>query len=119
MRLRKQDLTRRVNGEITVKFTESGLTSYAGLELLIRYLRRTRLNELIRAHLGRAGLKGDYGPVSMIRLVAGMLIVVGRRLRHVCYVKDDPVFFLRFCNLARLPGERTLSRWLKNFKAAT
>ena len=92
VRLRKQDLTRRVNGEITVKFTESGLTSYAGLELLIRYLRRTRLNELIRAHLGRAGLKGDYGPVSMIRLVVGMLIVGGRRLRHVCYLKDDPVF---------------------------
>ena len=40
MRLRKQDLTRRVNGEITVKFNESGLTSYAGFELLIRYLSR-------------------------------------------------------------------------------
>jgi hypothetical protein len=118
VRLRKQDLTRRVNGEITVKFNESGLTSYAGFELLIRYLSRTRLNGLIRRHLGRAGLRGDYGAVSMIRLIAGMLVAGGSRLAHVEYLRVDPVF-LRFCNLARLPSERTLSRWLKNFKSAT
>ena len=118
VRLRKQDLTRRVNGEITVRFTESGLTSYAGFELLIRYLSRTRLNEVIRRHLGKARLKGDYSVVSMIRLIAGMLVAGGSRLAHVEYLRVDPVF-LRFCHLVRLPSERTLSRWLKNFKAAT
>ncbi|MCG7852628.1 MAG: IS1380 family transposase [Methanosarcinaceae archaeon] len=118
MRLRKQDLTRRVNGEISIEFTESGLTSYAGLELLTRYLLRTNLNGLIRRHLGKVSLKGDYSPVSMIRLIAGMLVAGGSRLRHVGFLRGDPVF-LRFCNLTRLPSERTLSRWLKNFKAAT
>ena len=101
-----------------MEFTESGLTSYAGFELLTRYLRSTKLNGLIRRHLGGAGLRGDYGPISMIRLISGMLIAGGRRLRHAGYLKDDPVF-LRFCHLARLPSERTSSRWLKNFKAAS
>lgn len=118
VRLRKPDLTRRVNGEISIKFTESGLTSYAGIELLTRYLRRTKFNELIRRHLGKVSLKGDYSSVSMIRLVAGMLIAGGRRLQHVDFLRVDPVF-LRFCHLTRLPTARTLSRWLKNFKAVT
>ncbi len=118
MRLRKPDLTRRVNGEISIKFTESGLTSHAGLELLTRYLHRTKLNELIRKHLGKVSLKGDYGNVSMIRLITGMLIAGGRRLQHVDFLRADPVF-LRFSHLTRLPSARTLSRWLKNFKATS
>ena len=118
MRLRKASLARRVNGEISIEFTESGLTSYAGLELLTRYLHRTRLNELIRRHLGKISLKGDYSAVAMIRLVSGMLIAGGHRLQHVGFLRVDPVF-LRFCHLTRLPSERTLSRWLKNFKATT
>ena len=118
MRQRKADLRRRVNGEISVKFTESGLTSHAGLELLIRYFHHMKLNNLIRRHLGKLQLKGDYGAVSMVRLLVGLLIAGGRRLQHIDFLKVDPVF-LRFCHLARLPSARTLSRWLKNFKAAS
>lgn len=118
VRLRKQDLARRVNKELSIKFTESGLTSYAGFELLTNYLSRIGLNNLIRRHLGRADLAGDYGTVSMLRLIMGMLIAGARRLQHVEYLRSDPVL-LRYCHLTRLPGERTLSRWLKNFKAAT
>lgn len=47
MRRRKADLSRRVNPELRVEFSESGLTFYAGLELLIRYFRRIDLNGLI------------------------------------------------------------------------
>lgn len=118
MRLRKTDLTRRVNGKIRIKFTETGLTSYAGFELLTRYLRRTGFNGLIRKHLGKVWLRGDYNRVSMLRLIVGMLIAGGRRLGHVEFLKADPVF-LRFSNLKRLPSARTLSRWLKNFKEAS
>ena len=35
-----------------MELSKSSLTSYAGLELLIRYLRKVRLNRLIREHLG-------------------------------------------------------------------
>jgi hypothetical protein len=115
VRQRKAGLRRRVNGEVRIEFSESGLTSYAGLELLIRYFRRIGLNSIIRNHLGQAYLRGDYGYVSMLRLVLGLLIAGGRRLGHVSFLKGDSVF-LRFCGLRRVPSERTVSRWLKNFK---
>ena len=115
MRRRKADLSRRVNRELRVEFSESGLTSYAGLELLIRYFRRIDLNGLIRHHL--AGLAGDFGVTAMVRVVLGLLIVGGRRLRHVTYLVGDPLVH-RFCGLARLPGRVTLSRWLHQFTGA-
>lgn len=116
MRRRKADLKRRVNGEIAVQFSEAGLTSYAGLELLGRYFRRVDLSGMIRRHLGGLSLRGDYDVVSMVRLFIGMLVVGGRRLRHVEYLRSDFVF-QRMSALVRLPSERTLSRWLKNFTA--
>jgi hypothetical protein len=115
MRQRKADLSRRVNGEIRVEFTESGLTSYAGLELLIRYFRSKNLNALIRQRLASASLGGDYGIVPMVRVLLALLIVGGRRLRHVGFFEGDTLL-LRFCGLRRLPCPRTLSRWLKNFR---
>ena len=46
---------RRVNRELRVELAESGLTSHAGLALLIRCLRRIDFNGLIRQHLSLAG----------------------------------------------------------------
>ena len=114
MRRRKADLNRRVNGELRVEFSESGLTSYAGLELLIRYFRGVDLNRLIRQHLTPAGLTGDFGATAMVRVLLGLLIVGGRRLRHVTYLVGDPLI-QRFCGLGYLPGRLTVSRWLQQF----
>ena len=112
MRRRKADLSRRVNRELCVEFSESGLTSYAGLELLIRYFRGIDLNGLIRQHL--SGLVGDFATTAMVRVVLGLLIVGGRRLQHVTHGVGDPLIH-RFCGLAHLPGRFTLSRWLQQF----
>ena len=112
MRRRKADLSRRVNRELRVEFSESGLTSYAGLELLIRYLQRIDLNRVIRHHL--AGLAGDFGVTAMIRVVLALLFVGGRRLQHVGYLVGDPLVH-RFCGLTGLPSRITLSRWLQQF----
>ena len=49
MRQRKLDLPARVNGDLALTFGEVALTSYAGLELFARYLRRTRFNAMVRA----------------------------------------------------------------------
>jgi hypothetical protein len=114
VRRRKADLTRRVNGELRVEFAESGLTSYAGLELLIRYFRLIGLNAAIRRHLGGIALSNDFGLVSMVRLLVGLVIVGGRRLRHVEFLRGDPLV-LRLCGLAELPTVQTTSRWLKRF----
>jgi hypothetical protein len=54
----------------------------------------------------------------MVRLVIGLLIVGGRRLRHLAYVQDDPLF-QRFCEVQVVPTARTASRWLQGFTMTT
>jgi hypothetical protein len=44
----------------------------------------------------------------MIRLLVGLLIIRGRRLRHLAYVQDDPLF-RPFAGLRRIPTARTMT----------
>ena len=118
MRRRNTDLQARVNGNLVLDFGAVNLTSYAGLELFHRYLRTMRFNDLIRTTFRGAHLGGDFGVVAMVRLLIGLLVVGGRRLDHVAYVADDPVF-LRFCRLRIFPTARTVSRWLTQFTMKT
>ena len=118
MRQRKLDLQARVNGDLPLEFDDVALTSYAGLELFGRYLRRMRFNTLVREVFRGTARWGDYGVVAMVRLLVGLLVVGGRRLRHVAYVADDPLF-RRFTGLRCLPTPRTVSRWLKQFTMTT
>jgi hypothetical protein len=100
MRQADTDLRLRVNGDLALDFGEVSLTSYAGLELFNRYLRTMRFNDLIRTAFRGVRLRGDYGLVAMVRLLLGLLVVGGRRLRHVAYVADDPLV-RRFTGLRR------------------
>ena len=118
MRQRKLDLRARVNGDLQLEFTDVALTSYAGLELFARYLRRTGFNTMVREAFAGTTSWGDYGVVAMIRLLLGLVIIGGRRLRHLAYVQDDPLF-RRFAGLRRIPTARTVSRWLKHFTMTT
>lgn len=118
MRRRNTDLQARVNGKLALEFGGVNLTSYAGLELFNRYLRTMRFNDLIRTAFRGARLGGDFGVVAMVRLLLGLVVVGGRRLDHVAYVADDPLF-LRFCRLRVLPTARTVSRWLTQFTMKT
>ena len=118
MRRRKTDLTARVNGNLQLEFGDVALTSYAGLELFGRYLRMMGFNRLVReAFSGRGGWT-DFGVVAMVRLLIGLLVVGGRRVRHLGFVQGDPVFE-RFCGLRRLPSARTVGRWLRQFTMET
>ena len=118
VRQRKLDLPARVNGDLTLAFSDVALTSYAGLELFGRYLRQTRFNALVREVFRGTATCGDYGLVAMVRLLLGLLVVGGRRLRHVAYIADDPLF-RRFTGVRHLPTARTVSRWLKHFTMTT
>ncbi len=111
MRLRKRDFTARVNGDVAIEFGGDRLTSFAGLELFGRYLRRIDLASMVRETFRRGGVGGDYDVVSMIRVILALLLVGGRRLSHIAYVQHDPIFG-RVVHLSKLPNERTLSRWL-------
>jgi hypothetical protein len=99
-------------------FGDVALTSYAGLELFARYLRWSRFNTLVREAFAGTATGGDYGLVAMVRLLIGLLIVGGRRLRHLTYVQDDPLF-RRFAGVRVVPTPRTVSRWLKHFTMTT
>ena len=111
MRQGKAHLPARVNGNLAVRFTAAGLTSFAGLELVRRFLRRLNFSQRLRRHLSSSDPAGDYGSVAIVRLMLGMMMVGARRLRHVHHLVGDPVIG-RFCGLRVLPGDRTLSRWL-------
>jgi DDE family transposase len=94
------------------------LTSYAGLELFGQYLRTTGFNATVRAACAGTAGWGDFGAVAMVRLLIGLLIVGGRRLRHLAFVQDDPLF-RRFCEVQVVPTARTVSRWLQGFTMTT
>lgn len=118
MRRRNTELHARVNGNLTLEFGEVNLTSYAGLELLQRYLRRMDLDGMIGRCFQGSRLGGDFGVRAMLRLLIGLLVVGGRRLEHIGYVADDPLM-RRFCGLRVLPTARTVSRWLRQFTMKT
>lgn len=111
MRYRKAVLRARVNGPLTLRFTADGLTSYSGLELFRRFLRGLDFSARLRRHLRDRDPGADFSSVSLVRLLVAMLVIGARRLRHVRYLGPDPLLE-RFCGLTRLPGDRTLSRWL-------
>ena len=102
MRRRKTDLPARVNGNLPFEFDDVALTSYAGLELFARYLRRIGFNQLVRHAFAGTPAWGDFGVVAMVRVVIGLIVVGGRRLRHLTYVADDGLPALR----GRAPGGR-------------
>jgi Transposase DDE domain group 1 len=118
VRRRTSDLRARVNGDLQLEFADVALTSYAGLELFGQYLRATGFNATVRAACAGTAGWGDFGAVAMVRLVIGLLVVGGRRLRHVAFVQDDPLF-QRFCEVQVVPTARTVSRWLQGFTMTT
>jgi len=118
VRRRKTDLPARVNGNLRLEFGDVTLTSYAGLEVFGQYLRQSGFNALIRQTCADAPAGGDFGLVPLIRLLLALLLVGGRRLRHLAFVQED-VVVRRFAGLRVVPTARTVSRWLQRFTMRT
>jgi Transposase DDE domain group 1 len=113
MRLKVRRLWRAIKRELPLQFGHEQLTSYGGLELVRRYFQLMGLNARIRRALGKhAG--GDYGGSHLVLLVIGLLVVGARRLQHLRYLANDSLF-ARFCGLSRIPSDRTVVNWLKQF----
>lgn len=112
MRLSTTDLRRRVNsGNLELRFSSRQLTSHAGLELVSRHWASLGLKDRIREGLCPRWPGTDYGVERLILLLLSLLIVGGRRLRHLLYLDKDPVI-TRIAGLKRLPTPRTVARWL-------
>jgi hypothetical protein len=116
VRRSKAELRARVNGQLTFRYARAGLTSYAGLEFLRRWLRRDGLVSVLHRELAAGLPRTDYGVLGLVLVVLALVLSGGRRLRHLRYLEGDPVV-LRFCGLRQLPTARTVGRWLAAFRA--
>jgi hypothetical protein len=118
MRLTVARLRRVVKADLPIEFGPQQLTSYGGLELLRRYFRQLDLHRRIRQAFSGYGLGGDYGAGRLVLLVIALFVVGARRLEHLRYVAHDPLV-ARLAGLARIPTDRTVVHWLKQFTQAT
>lgn len=118
MRLKVGRLGRVVKRDLPIEFGGEQLTSYGGLELLRRYFHLIGLNHRIRRGFRAHQLRGDYSCTHLVLLVIALLVVGARRLQHLRYVAGDPLF-ARLCGLARIPSNRTVVNWLKQFTQAS
>jgi len=118
MRLRVSGLRRVVKRSMAVEFGREQLSSYGGLELVRQYFAIISLNHRLRQGFREYDLGGDYGCAHLVVLVVGLLMVGARRLKQLRYVADDPLF-ARLCGLARIPADRTVVKWLKEFTRAS
>lgn len=118
MRLRIASLRRVVKGDLPIEFVQQDLTSYAGLELLARYFRLLDLHRRVRDAFRAYDLGGDYGCGRLVLLVIALFVVGARRLDQLRYIAHDPLV-ARLCGLARLPADRTVVNWLKQFTQAS
>ena len=116
MRLSVGTLRQSVKRDLPIEFVPQQLTSYGGLELFRRYVRRLALRR--RLHTACAALGGDYSGARLALLVLALLYVGARRLEHLRYLTGDPLI-RRFCGLTRLPTARTVGNWLRRFTQET
>jgi Transposase DDE domain group 1 len=112
VRIGKRGFAARIKGDLKIEFGPERLTSHAGLELLRRFLRRLGFFDELRRAERTSRVRGDFSFRAAVLLVVGMLFVGARRLHHVAFLRDDPLF-LRFIGLSRSPSERSVSRTLK------
>ncbi len=112
MRIGKREFEARIKGNLQLEFGSEQLTSHAGLELVRRLLKGLGFFRELREAAARTGVGGDVSFGKVVLIVVGMLVVGAKRLRHLAYLRDDPVF-LRFAGLSRAPTDRSLSRALQ------
>lgn len=116
MRRAKAELRARVNGQLTLRYERAGLTSFAGLELVRRWLHRAGWVAVLRRELATTLPASDYGVVGIVLVVLALLLSGGRRVRHLQWLAHDPLV-ARFCGLRQLPTARTVGRWLAAVRA--
>ncbi len=111
VRLRKADLQRQIDGQLTLRCKAGGLMSFAGLDLVGRLIRRLDIWAVLKG-VEKTLPRSDFGSARLSLRVLAMLIAGARRVRHVEYLRDDALVE-RLCGLSRLPTGHTLGRWLR------
>jgi hypothetical protein len=114
VRLSRADFRSGCKSFLRIEFASQDITAYGGLELIRRYLGIIDLHRKVQAVFSRYEVGGDYRAIDMILVIIALILVGGRRLEHLSYLCEDPLV-KRFCELIRLPRERSVARWLKRF----
>ena len=114
MRLKKADISSRVNNNLGIKFIRQDLTSYSGLELVKRFFRIIKLNDSIKSRMKNIDFNGDYPFHKIILLLITMIILGVERVSNIEYIKDDPLV-KRLCELDSIPSRYSIARFFKQF----
>lgn len=114
MRLRKSEIGLKVNNNLSIKFINQDLTSYAGLELLNRFFRHIKLNSRIKNVMKQFKIKGDYPGYKLIMLLICIIILGIERVSQIKYLQDDPLL-KRLCELKKISSRQTILKFLKSF----
>lgn len=117
MRLKNSEIHGRINGNLSIEFTDQKLTSFSGLELFNRYFRAIDLKSQIKKVFAGSGIGGDYRVQELVLTFTALWLSGGNRLRHIRYISSD-FLIKRVVGVKRMATERTLSRWLKKFTPA-
>src|SRR5207302_7029891 len=89
MRLSVGSLRQAVKRDLPIEFVPQQLTSYGGLELLHRYVRRLGLYPRLRRAC--ADLGGDYGGARLTLLLLALFYVGARRVGDPEELLRDPL----------------------------
>lgn len=118
MRIGKRGFQGRIKGNLKIQFGDERLTSHAGLELLRRFLTGLGFFRELASGERKLGVVGDFSFAKVVLTVLAMLLVGAKRLRHLEFLRDDPLV-LRFAGLTRAPTERSLARSLRRMTFRT
>ena len=118
MRIGKRGFAAKIKSDLRFDFGDEKLTSFAGLELFRRFLRRLGFQDALVKAEKAAAVGGDFSLAKTVLTVLGMLLAGGKRLHHLAFLHDDPMF-LRFAGLSRAPKERSVGRALQRLSYRT
>ena len=114
MRYKKSNLIARRNKVLPIKFVKQDMTTYSGLTFIDHFLRLYGIHRKIKASLKSYKFKGDYHVGDILYVLLISLFVGSERLRHLEYLKNDPLF-CRIVRLTRIPHRTKISDALKQF----
>lgn len=94
-----------------LRFDEGQLTSFAGLAVVQQLLCDLNLNKRIARCFSHQTISPIYRTSTIVTVLVVLLLLGYRRIRHVKYIKDDPMV-LRVLSVRQLPNDATISRQL-------
>ena len=90
------------------------MTTYSGLTFIDHFLRLYGIHRRIKGSLKSYNFSGDYNIGDILYVLLISLFVGSERLRHLDYLKNDPLF-CRIVRLTRIPHRTKISSALKQF----